>query len=314
MDFGYYLKQLRIAEELTQSDLAARLNLSDKELQDLDAVTISRWERGITKPRSISKSIKVLRVLTNDLTPYLTSLEYDESNDLLSEIAKERFHSSESMLTSASYMERLQEGSHKSYEIVDFSCKIKSVSGELRNYLSSVDFDDTKISDIDFIEYQKAGKLFAKKIIDLKGNYMVGHLISLIFDQQEIKNHFCNPYKEIPYSVSKKYNKIDKFSIFIVSRFSLFESVYWILNKLVIEYISLRGNIQDVYFYVFDKWSVDYMAHLEAELVAYDELDGNGLIKVGKSRYRNGLYRVDSAKLLSKQEIYKLLSAAGEPH
>ncbi|MHA2729587.1 helix-turn-helix domain-containing protein [Vibrio campbellii] len=306
MDFGYYLKKLRIAEGLTQSGLVARLNLSDQELQHLDSVTISRWERGITKP-SISKSIKVLRVLTNDLTPYLTSLEYDESNDLLREIAKERFHSSESMLTSASYMERLQEASQKSYKIVDFSCKTRSVSAELRNFLSNVNFDDTKIFDIDVIEYQKSGKLFAKKIIDSTSNHMVGHSISFIFDQKEIKSHFCSPYRTIPYSASKKYNEVDKFAICIVSRFSMFESVYWILNKLVPEYISLRGNIHDVYFYVFDKWSVGYMAHLEAELVAYDELDSNGLIKVGKSRYRNGLYRVDSAKFLSKQEIYKLL-------
>ncbi|WP_413771978.1 hypothetical protein, partial [Vibrio campbellii] len=69
----------------------------------------------------------------------------------------------------------LQEASQKSYKIVDFSCKTRIVSAELRNFLSNVNFDDTKISDIDVIEYQNSGKLFAKKIIDSTSNHMVGH-------------------------------------------------------------------------------------------------------------------------------------------
>ncbi len=68
--FGAYLKQVREEIGLTQKALAAKLNLANTEFASIDPVTISRWERGSTAP-TVIKAIKVLRVLTTDLMPYL---------------------------------------------------------------------------------------------------------------------------------------------------------------------------------------------------------------------------------------------------
>ena len=84
--FGDYLKQLRIEGNLTQKELAVKLNLADPEFASIDSVTVSRWERNTTAPNPV-KAVKVLRTLTNDLRPYLLSIEIDEDK-LLSQVGE----------------------------------------------------------------------------------------------------------------------------------------------------------------------------------------------------------------------------------
>ena len=55
--FGDYLKRLRTEAQLTQKELAVKLNLADPEFASIDSVTVSRWERNITSPNPV-KAVK----------------------------------------------------------------------------------------------------------------------------------------------------------------------------------------------------------------------------------------------------------------
>ncbi|ENM4033557.1 helix-turn-helix domain-containing protein [Vibrio cholerae] len=304
MDFGRYLKEIRLSKGLTQSELATHLSLSVQELKNLDVVTISRWERGVTKP-SVFKSIKVLRALTNDLTPYLMNLKNKSNDNFLKKIARERYKSSEARLMSASYGRVLQEVDQHGFYIIDFWDKEKKdFNEEIIRFLFSIDDNNSELAVLKCLKDENS---FSKKVITNDGVDIIGHLVSFTFYKDELKKHFSKPCMVIPFEDSVVYNGVNNFSLCIISRFSLFESVYWALNKMIVEYIASRANIHDVYFYVYDKWSALYMEHLGAKLVSFERVDANGSIKVGKLTYRNGLYKVDAAKLLSQHEVYSLL-------
>ena len=76
--FGSYLKAIRTTLGLTQEQASIRLNLLGGDLANIDCVTFSRWERGITQP-SLSRRVRVLRAFENNLLPYLCSLGLDSS-------------------------------------------------------------------------------------------------------------------------------------------------------------------------------------------------------------------------------------------
>ncbi len=102
--FGDYLKQLRYQLGLTQRELATKLNLANPEFSSVDSVTISRWERNATAPKTV-KAIKVLRELTLDLRPFLLSLPSPENETFLDDIIYERYYSQKALLLSSGYEE-----------------------------------------------------------------------------------------------------------------------------------------------------------------------------------------------------------------
>lgn len=83
--FGDYLKQLRNQLNLTQRELATKLNLANPEFASIDSVTISRWERNTTSPNAV-KAIRVLRELALDLKPFLLSIPSPENGTMLDDI------------------------------------------------------------------------------------------------------------------------------------------------------------------------------------------------------------------------------------
>ena len=101
--FGDYLKQLRNQLNLTQRELATKLNLANPEFASVDSVTISRWERNTTSPNTV-KAIRVLRELALDLKPFLLSIPSPDGT-MLDDILYDRFHSQRAMLLTSGYEE-----------------------------------------------------------------------------------------------------------------------------------------------------------------------------------------------------------------
>jgi transcriptional regulator with XRE-family HTH domain len=87
-DFGNKIKELREKQGMTQSELAKRLNISDK--------TISSWENGTRLPRmglveSISKILNVSKsdLFDNKKSPSLTEQAMQKFNNLSPEEQKQ---------------------------------------------------------------------------------------------------------------------------------------------------------------------------------------------------------------------------------
>ncbi len=80
MQFSYYLKICRQKYHLTQEQLVQELHNFDELFANLDFVTLSRWERGITYP-SVDKQLKIIETFqkyTSSIFPCYESTNFEE--------------------------------------------------------------------------------------------------------------------------------------------------------------------------------------------------------------------------------------------
>lgn len=68
--FGNFIKEQRLLHGLTQEEVGLFINNGGNKLAKVDAVTVSRWERGVTSP-SNSKQVEVAALFNYDWFKYL---------------------------------------------------------------------------------------------------------------------------------------------------------------------------------------------------------------------------------------------------
>ncbi|WP_045495334.1 helix-turn-helix domain-containing protein [Vibrio hyugaensis] len=302
--FGAYLKQVREDIGLTQKALAAKLNLANTEFASIDPVTISRWERGSTAP-TVIKAIKVLRVLTTDLMPYLSLLPDKVDNNLFEEIAEHRFKSPWARLMMSSYDAPPPVG--KILDCPLLESRQDNYLANLKHFFDSIDLDNKAIFDIDLYQYQLEQKSCSRKFIDQTTKEILGHRITFLFDANELKQYLSSPYLAIPLQQSRSYSSSRIMAMCTVSRYSSNEAVFWVNSASGARFVATHANIHDIYFYAIDQWSVNYMESLGAEKITFDTPHDDGVIKIGNQSFRRCLYRVDSANWLSRSEVISLL-------
>ncbi len=314
MEFKEYLKQLRISNSLTQKELSTHINLLGEEFLGIDGVSISRWERGITKPH-VTRSIKILRTLTNDLLPYLLSLRIEQQENDLERIVTKRFHSPNAMLASASYNKKSNPSLLDIVPLFEINNNANTIE-QLLNFLDNIGDKELKSHNVDLVGYQNDNKIFSKKLIASDTDNLQGHLLSLFFDNRKINNYYESPFLPIPTKEIIPYQENKPMALLTVTRYAETESAYWLINTLLAYLIATHANIHTLYFYVFDQMAVDYIEKIGADKVAYNTPDSHGVIKIGRQNYRFGLYRLDSANFLAQPEILKLLQDAAHhtPH
>ncbi|MEF1305596.1 helix-turn-helix domain-containing protein, partial [Vibrio owensii] len=180
--FGEYLKQLREEIGLTQKELATKLNLASTDFASIDPVTISRWERGTTAPTTV-KAIRILRVLTTDLMPFLITLPSESGKGIFEEIVEYRFKSPWATLMSSSYdtqskCNAITEGQLLESDQDDYLSSLK-------HFFNSLSLDNKALFDIDLYQYQLDNKMVARKYTDEESKEILGHSISFLFDANE---------------------------------------------------------------------------------------------------------------------------------
>ncbi|QKI88408.1 helix-turn-helix domain-containing protein [Thiomicrorhabdus xiamenensis] len=75
--FGEYLRVCRERKGVTQSELVEELVAEDASFSSLDSTTLSRWERGVSKP-AISKQTLIIRYFSrsfNRIYPFIGEME-----------------------------------------------------------------------------------------------------------------------------------------------------------------------------------------------------------------------------------------------
>ncbi len=87
MLFNEYLKNCREKYDLTQEELVQELYSFSDVFEGLDTSTLSRWERGITKPR-IDKQIQILKLLQSKSNFILSCFENSDKHLIEDELCK----------------------------------------------------------------------------------------------------------------------------------------------------------------------------------------------------------------------------------
>ncbi|WP_343291317.1 helix-turn-helix transcriptional regulator [Vibrio harveyi] len=304
--FGDYLKQLRYQLGLTQRELATKLNLANPEFSSVDSVTISRWERNATAPKTV-KAIKVLRELTLDLRPFLLSLPSPENETFLDDIIYERYYSQKALLLSSGYEELKPQEEAPIIEEALFAHDIDTHLPRLHNFFLNADAHYPGMLDLDFLALDEENKLIAKVYRDSESNKVKGHSISFLFKTKDLDEHFTNPNQTLPFELVRSYSEQYQFAMCCLSRYAMSEQVFMTLHPTFVNYIASKSNITEIYYYAFDNKFSDYLVDLGAKKVAYDSPARTGSVKIGRKAYRKCLLKLDTAVLLAQPAMIYLL-------
>ncbi|EGQ8092878.1 helix-turn-helix domain-containing protein [Vibrio vulnificus] len=323
--FGEYLKKYRIANNLTQSQAAAKLNLLGGDLSNIDTVTFSRWERGITKP-TISRSIRVLREFSNNLEPYLSDLSRIQRKEISSRVRIEEFdmvmnskyRSLNSLILRANYQAATP---MKATPICE--CPIGSTrDSEAVNAIlqfheqTSDEFVTHGLNKIDFLDYCRRQRLIAYKYIDNSNGELIGHNVGAIFTPEimlsELNNLNANYIDEIDLKKTTPYGENRRLAYYAISQHSLNERAFRLQLYREIKFLASHANITEYYAAVVLESSVQLLEKMGFSVVAYENKSETGAIKIGKNSYSKALMHIEMSQFFSQPEILNLLTKCEE--
>ncbi|MFA0058093.1 helix-turn-helix domain-containing protein [Vibrio echinoideorum] len=319
--FGEYLKKYRIANELTQSQAATKLNLLGEDLSNIDTVTLSRWERGTTKP-TLSRSIRVLREFTNDLEPYLSEVSHFQHQDLNSKnrvdqfntLMEEKYYSLNNLIARANY---------HSTSMIEHNpvceCPIgNSSDSEIVNSVllfheqTSDEYMKHGLNKIDFLNYCNEKRFIAYKYVDSITGELLGHNLGAIFTLEGMNS-------EIEILGQKSIDEIDlrktvpnhqrrKLAYFAVSQHSLYERPFRLQLNREFRFLAKHANITDYYATVAINSSAEVLEKMGFSVVSYEKKSTSGVIKVGKHHYSKALMHIKTSQLFAQPEFLNLLT------
>ncbi|MEZ8510192.1 helix-turn-helix domain-containing protein [Vibrio splendidus] len=303
--FGDYLKELRVSLGLTQSELAVKLNLADEEFRSLDVVTLSRWERGKTKP-TLAKCIRILRCLQLDLSGFYDLIPNPNETKLLDEFVQLRFHNRITKLSLLNY-EAPQEP--QSALITEMPLLLKDddkILCSLKAFYETASYIPKGLFDINLYDYQQNKRAIFKRFIK-ESEQLVGHSLSFIFESDYFDKVTHSKVVDIDLTKSVSYKSSTKLAVCNYNRYSSNFEVFRCM--LVSQYINLirYSNVQRYYFFNALPESGKILERLGFDKVAFDiESDTEGF-KLGNRSFEHCLYEIDTATLLSQPEIITLI-------
>ncbi|MEZ8820763.1 MULTISPECIES: hypothetical protein [unclassified Vibrio] len=220
-----------------QKGLSAYLNLASPEFVSIDSVSVSRWERGTTTPHPV-RAIKILRTLTNDLMPYLTSLEWEDEEDIMSRMVYERFYSTKAAIYSASYS---RVGNISAPIIIEKTIDPdadKTFFESIQHFLHTSQSGYPGLEALDLHYLYKTRKLLLNVYIDKQSLEIVGHNLAVFFDSTELDATFITPYSTLPFDKLKPYSKNAPLAICSLSRFATSESAFDIVHANFVRFMA----------------------------------------------------------------------------
>ena len=303
--FGEYLKELRVSLGLTQSELAVKLNLADEEFRSVDVVTLSRWERGKTKP-TLAKCLRILRCLQIDLSSFYDLIPNPNETKLLDEFVQLRFNNRVTKLSSLNY-EAPQET--QSALITEMPLLLKDddkILCSLKAFYEMASYIPKGLFDLNLYDYQQNKRAIFKRFITESGQ-LVGHSLSFIFESDYFDKVTHSKIVDIDLTKSVSYKNATKLAVCNYNRYSSDFEVFRCM--LVSQYINLirYSNVQRYYFFNALPESGQILERLGFDKVAFDiESDTEGF-KLGNRSFEHCLYEIDAATLLSQPEIITLI-------
>ncbi|MFA0510945.1 MULTISPECIES: helix-turn-helix domain-containing protein [unclassified Vibrio] len=303
--FGDYLKELRVSLGLTQSELAVKLNLANEEFRSVDVVTLSRWERGKTKP-TLAKCLRILRCLQVDLSDFYELIPNPSETKLLDEIEQLRFNNRVTKLSSLSYEEPQEPQSTLITEMPLLLKDDDKILSSLKIFYETAIHTPKGFFDINLYDYQQNKRAILKRFITESGQ-LVGHSISFIFESDYFDKVTHSKIIDIDLTKSVSYKNSTKLSVCNYNRYSSNFQIFRCM--LVSQFINLihYSNVQRYYF--FSAWPEigQILEQLGFKKIAFDIESEKGGFKLGNRSFEHCLYEIDTATLLSQPEIITLI-------
>lgn len=319
--FGKYLKIYRLKNGLTQSQAVTKLNLLGGDLSNIDKVTLSRWERGTTKP-TISRSIRVLREFTNDLEPYISELSREQRKEITSKnridqfdmLMNNKYHSLNNLISRVNYQSILNTEHNKVCECpIGGSNDNKTINSILQFHEQTTDEYVTHgLSKIDFLSYCNQKRFIAYKYVDSMTGELLAHNIGTIFTPEsmnsEIEKLNRKSIDEIDLRKTVPYNTNRQLVYFAASQHSLYERPFRLQLNREFRFLVKHANITGYYATVAISSSAKILEKMGFSVVSCENKSATGAIKVGKHNYSKALMYISTDQLFAQPEFLNLLT------
>lgn len=305
--FGDLIKKIREEKGLTQKQMVAHMQLSSDEFSQVDYVTVSRWERGVTTPNP-SRAVRILRCFLRDVTPFLESLEIDDSINYVDEFLVSRFESVGQRHLLASLNVELPNESTK----ISHDKLLKEVNDPLvktiYSFHQSFNQDRLDLFDIDLYLYQEEHKLHGYRLFSAHDkNDIMGFSIGFFFKsgvlQEETQDNSC----DVDLTLAAKYNDSSKFSIYLLSGNIASSALFTYLWKLRLDFLAKHSNVTEIYINIMQASVAELLLSLGFVIVSTKNETKYEGIKVGNRNYERCIMKLDTSVFLTRKEILSLM-------
>ena len=303
--FGEYLKELRVSLGLTQSELAVKLNLADEEFRSVDVVTLSRWERGKTKP-TLAKCLRILRCLQVDLSDFYELIPNPNETRLLDEFAQLRFDNKMIKLSSLNYETPKRPQLPLITEMPLLLKDDDKILCSLKAFYETASYIPKGLFDINLYDYQRNKRAIFKRFTTESGQ-LIGHSLSFIFESDYFNKVTHSKSVDIDLKKTVSYKNTTNLAVCNYHRHSSNFEVFRCM--LVSQYINLirHSNVKSYYFFNALPESGQFLERLGFDKIAFDVESETGGFKLGSRSFEHCLYEIDTATLLSQPEIITLI-------
>ena len=303
--FGEYLKELRVSLGLTQSELAVKLNLADEEFRSVDVVTLSRWERGKTKP-TLAKCLRILRCLQVDLSDFYELIPNPNETRLLDEFAQLRFDNKMIKLSSLNYETPKRPQLPLITEMPLLLKDDDKILCSLKAFYETASYIPNGLFDINLYDYQRNKRAIFKRFTTESGQ-LIGHSLSFIFESDYFNKVTHSKSVDIDLKKTVSYKNTTNLAVCNYHRHSSNFEVFRCM--LVSQYINLirYSNVKSYYFFNALPESGQFLERLGFDKIAFDVESETGGFKLGSRSFEHCLYEIDTATLLSQPEIITLI-------
>ena len=308
--FGDYLKKLRLSLGLTQSELTAKLNLADEEFSSLDVVTLSRWERGKTKP-TLAKCFRVLRCLQNDLSDFYDLLPIPKKENIINDYLELRFNSSLAILASSSYKPL---NSQQAQLIIKRPLLVRDddpILLSLQSLYNNVSYLTKELLEINLYDYQENRRCLCHKFIKLDGE-ITGHSFSFVYNNEHFDTNVRSKIFHLDLTKSVNYTANKKLALFDYLRYSNNPATCEYMLGSQFKILVKHSNLIKYYHYVDLPEGAIHLERLGFNKVAFDVESDSGKFKLANRSFNRCLYEIDSATLLSKPDIIALIKSTSK--
>jgi transcriptional regulator with XRE-family HTH domain len=308
--FSLYLKQKRIERNLTQSNLAAQLNLYSEGFQKLDSVTISRWERGTTSP-PIYKAIQVARFFELDIFDLLLNLSVDSKEKKYEDLLLSQFNSYSSKIKTVSY-----DSNNEKIDIeliqksLDIDNGYERFASAIEQYYHSLDFQDEKenIESIDIPLLHSRNKCDIYRYSNLHNNKKSGHNLNFYYLVDDIKNELRSKKTNISLTNTTSYTKTkEDMALYNYSSFSIDKDTFNYLNYNILVNLARKSNITMYYVKTYGKDMFTHLIYLGFQIECYGVKSDTGEFNVGNISYRECILSINTSLLLANKEVLRFM-------
>ncbi|HAS6221194.1 helix-turn-helix transcriptional regulator [Vibrio vulnificus] len=239
--FSKLIKNFRVSHKLSQSEFVAMLQESSENFQHIDTVTLSRWERGITKPH-LSRQNEMLSMLGIDVFDiWNEKIDYGKFSKINTHGYLNLSSNDDLKITKISSA-NLHVLSEYKYEIdLIFSFEKNSIlSSKSNNYLSNIDL-------LGMLMDKHFGELM---LVSFMGQ-LIGHSLSFSSSIFRGSEFFDDDFLEgVPF-VLVSFN--------VVNEYALFPTI----GREIYKYLHTANAYGDFFVLVNNKRNFDFLFDLK---------------------------------------------------